>query len=76
MRYKITPIGNSDNIHHIEGSSCLDAINNFNKWLVENRYWEITEATQLTDRQWHIIVKGISRESCGFAIYNVTRCEQ
>ena len=76
MRYKIAPIGNSDNTHYIEGSSYLDAINRFDKWLEENRYWQVMEATQLTDREWHIVVKGISEKSLGFAIYNVTRCEQ
>lgn len=76
MRYKIAPIGNSDNIHYIEGSSYLDAINRFDRWLEENRYWQVMEATQLTDSQWHIVVKGISEKSLGFAIYNVTRCEQ
>lgn len=76
MRYKIAPIGNSDNTHYIEGSSYLDAINRFDRWLEENRYWQVMEATQLTDREWHIVVKGISEKSLGFAIYNVTRCEQ
>lgn len=76
MKYKITPIGNSDDLHYIEGSSYLDAINRFDKWLEENRYWQVMDATQLTDREWHIVVKGISEKSCGFAIYNVTRCEQ
>lgn len=76
MRYKIAPIGNSDNTHYIEGSSYLDAINRFDRWLEENRYWQVMEATQLTDSQWHIVVKGISEKSLGFAIYNVTRCEQ
>lgn len=76
MRYKVSPIGNSDNTHYIEGSSYLDAINRFDRWLEENRYWQVMEATQLTDREWHIVVKGISEKSLGFAIYNVTRCEQ
>ena len=76
MKYKITPIGNSDNLHYIEGSSYLDAINRFDKWLEENRYWQVMEATQLTDREWHIVVKGISEKSLGFAIYRVTRCEE
>ena len=74
VKYKIEPIGNSDNIHYIEGSSYLDAINRFDKWLEENHYWKVTDATQLTDRQWHIVVKGISEKSLGFAIYNVERC--
>ena len=76
MRYKIALIGNSDNIHYIEGSSYLDAINRFDKWLEENRFWQVMDATQMTDREWHIVVKGISEKSCGFAIYHVTRCEQ
>jgi len=76
MKYKVAPIGNSDNIHYIEGSSYLDAINRFDKWLEENRYWKVTDATQLTDKQWHIRVEGISEKSCGFAFYDVTRCEK
>ena len=76
MKFEITPMGYSDNTHYIEGSSCLDAINNFDKWLKENRYWQVTEATQLTDNNWHIIVKGISEKSCGFAIYDVLRCQK
>ena len=76
MRYKITPIGNSDNPHYIEGSSYLDAINRFDKWLEENRYWQITNATQISDNEWNILVKGISEKSWGYAIYTVTRCEK
>ena len=76
MRYEIAPMGYSDNTHYIEGSSCLDAINRFDKWLEENRFWQVMDATQMTDREWHIVVKGISEKSCGFAIYHVTRCEQ
>lgn len=76
MKYMIEPMGYSDNIHYIEGASVLDAINNFDKWLKENRYWQIIEATYLTDNNWHIIVKGISKDSCGFAIYDVLKCQK
>lgn len=76
VKYKIEPIGNSDNIHYIEGSSYLDAINRFDRWLEENRYWQITNATQISDNEWNILVKGISEKSWGYAIYDVVRCQK
>lgn len=77
MRYEIAPMGYSDNTHYIEGSSCLDAINNFDRWLRENRYWYIVDATQVSNHVWSITVKGLGEKSMGFAIYKVTaRCEK
>lgn len=77
VKYKIEPIGNSDNIHYIEGSSYLDAINRFDKWLEENRYWYIVDATQVSNHVWKITVEGLGEKSMGFAIYKVTaRCEK
>jgi len=77
VKYKIEPLGYADNIHYIEGSSCLDAINNFDRWLRETRYWYIVDATQVSNHVWKITVKGLGEKSMGFAIYKITaRCEK
>lgn len=77
MKYEISPMGYSDDTHYIDGSSCLDAINNFDRWLRENRYWYIVDATQVSNHVWSITVKGLGEKSMGFAIYKVTaRCEK